>query len=101
MVQGQALVSAEHITGESIPSLKRPGDQVPAGSLCHDGALCVKTTRTSEDSTPARIAQLAKDAQAKRPRIRTFLEIYGEVCGLITFGLSFDSLILFSIILGI
>jgi heavy metal translocating P-type ATPase len=39
----------------------------------------VKTTRTSEDSTPARIAQLAKDAQAKRPRIRTFLEIYGEV----------------------
>ena len=78
IVHGQALVSAEHITGESIPTLKRPGDIVPAGSLCHDGALCVQTTRSSEDSTPARIAQLARDAQAKRPKLRTFLDIFGE-----------------------
>lgn len=77
IVHGQALVSAEHITGESVPALKRQGDVLPAGSLCHDGALCVQTTRTSEDSTPARIAQLARDAQAKRPKLRTFLDVFG------------------------
>eukprot|EP00889_Picochlorum_renovo_P000499 jgi/Picre1/27529/NNA_000496.t1 len=67
IVHGQALVSAEHITGESVPTLKRQGDVLPAGSLCHDGALCVQTTRTSEDSTPARIAQLAVMPKQKGP----------------------------------
>ena len=78
IVQGQALVSAEHITGESVPVLKRPGSPVPAGSLCHDGALCVRVTQREEDSTPAKIAQLARNAQAKRPKLRTFLDVFGE-----------------------
>ena len=78
IVHGQALVSAEHITGESVPVLKRPGNDVPAGSLCHDGALCVQVTRVSEESTPAKIAQLARNAQAKRPKLRTFLDVFGE-----------------------
>lgn len=79
IVHGQALVSAEHITGESVPVLKRPGDNIPAGSLCHDGALCVKVTQVSEDSTPAKIARLARNAQAKRPKLRTFLDVFGEI----------------------
>lgn len=72
-------MSVEHITGESIPVLKRSGDALPAGALCHDGALCVRTSSTSNDSTPARIARLAKEAQAKRPKLRTWLDIFGEV----------------------
>lgn len=78
IIHGQALVSAEHITGESVPVLKRPGNEVPAGSLCHDGALCVKVTQVSEESTPAKIARLARNAQAKRPKLRTFLDVFGE-----------------------
>ena len=78
VAHGQALVSAEHITGESIPVLKRPGSAVPAGSLCHDGALCVRVTERAEESTPAKIAQLARNAQAKRPKLRTFLDLFGE-----------------------
>lgn len=79
IAHGQALVSAEHITGESVPVLKRPGSDVPAGSLCHDGALCVRVTRLAEDSTPAKISQLARNAQAKRPKLRTFLDLFGEM----------------------
>jgi Cd2+/Zn2+-exporting ATPase len=79
IVYGRALVSVEHITGESLPSLKRPGDDIPAGALCHDGILAVKALRTAEDSTPARIARLARDAQAQRPQLRTWLENFGEI----------------------
>ena len=60
---GKALVSAEHITGESLPVLRRPGDEIAAGSLNRDGLLVVKATRLAEESTPARIAKLTLDAQ--------------------------------------
>lgn len=79
IVHGKALVSTEHITGESLPTLKCAGDDIPAGSLCHDGVLVVRTTRVASDSTPARIAQLARDAQARRPRLRTWLDSFGEI----------------------
>lgn len=79
IVYGRALVSVEHITGESLPSLKRQGDDIPAGALCHDGILAVKALRTAEDSTPARIARLARDAQAQRPQLRSWLEHFGEI----------------------
>jgi len=79
IVYGRALVSVEHITGESLPSLKRPKDDIPAGALCHDGILAVKALRTAENSTPARIARLARDAQAQRPQLRTWLDHFGEI----------------------
>jgi len=79
IVHGRALVSAEHITGESLPSLRRSGDEVPAGALCHDGVLAIKALREARNSTPARIAQLARDAQAQRPQLRTWLDTFGEI----------------------
>ena len=58
------MVSAEHITGESLPVLSRAGDEVAAGSLNRDGLLVVQALRPAAESTPARIAQLTLDAQA-------------------------------------
>lgn len=69
IVHGRALVSAEHLTGESLPSVKRPGDAIAAGSLCHDGALTVRVSSVATESTPARIARLTADAQAQRPQV--------------------------------
>lgn len=79
ILHGRALVSAEHLTGESLPTLRRPGDAIPAGALCHDGALTVRVTQVAEESTPARIVRLTEDAQKQRPKLRTFLDTIGEV----------------------
>lgn len=65
---GRALVSSEHITGESLPVLRRPGDEIAAGSLNRDGLLVVKASRLAEESTPARIAKLTLDAQVGTQR---------------------------------
>ena len=78
IVYGKSLVSAEHITGEALPSLRKPGDDVPAGALSHDGILALRATRVADDSTPARIARLARDAQAQRPQLRAWLDNFGE-----------------------
>jgi hypothetical protein len=63
VLHGRAMVSSEHITGESLPVLRRAGDEVAAGSLNRDGLLVLRALRPAEDSTPARIARLTLDAQ--------------------------------------
>jgi len=78
IVTGRALISSEHITGESIPVLRKPGDELAAGSLNRDGLLVIKAVRPAEDSTPARIAELALQAQADRPQLKSFLDTFGE-----------------------
>ncbi|KAL4859036.1 putative cadmium/zinc-transporting ATPase HMA1 [Chlorella vulgaris] len=79
VVHGRAMVSSEHITGESLPVLCRSGDEAAAGSLNRDGVLVLRALRRADESTPARIAKLAMDAQAKRPQLRTWLDEFGEV----------------------
>jgi len=63
IVWGTSNCSLQHISGESIPIQMIPGMEVPAGSLSTDGTLVVCVSATSEDSTPARIARLAAEAQ--------------------------------------
>ena len=78
VVHGSALVSIQHITGEALPVLKRVGDEVPAGAVNSDGALVVKSIRSSEDSTPARIARLTEAAQNRRPAVTMMLDRVGD-----------------------
>ncbi|GFH16863.1 uncharacterized protein HaLaN_13375, partial [Haematococcus lacustris] len=69
----------QHVSGESAPVPLAPGDLVPAGSVNTDGLLVVKVTAKAEDSTPARIARMAAQAQANRPRLSRVLERVGAV----------------------
>ena len=78
VVHGSALVSIQHITGEALPISKRVGDEVPAGAVNSDGALVVRTTRSSEDSTPARIARLTEAAQKRQPAVSRLLDTFGD-----------------------
>ena len=65
ILYGEALLSIQHITGENLPVRSGPGAQVPAGSQSHDGVLVLRVTQRAEDSTPARISRLARDAQVR------------------------------------
>lgn len=64
VVHGTAQVSWSHISGEALPVQLQQGDQVPAGTLNHDGLLVVQASKGFQDSTPARIARLTAQAQA-------------------------------------
>lgn len=65
IVWGTANLSLQHITGEEQPVRLSPGQDLPAGSLSTDGLLVVRVEATAEDSTPARIARLAAEAQVQ------------------------------------
>ncbi len=77
-MHGSAFVSIQHITGEALPVSKRVGDEIPAGAVNSDGALVVKALRSSENSTPARIARLTEAAQNRRPSVSRLLDTFGD-----------------------
>eukprot|EP00884_Botryococcus_braunii_P016766 jgi/Botrbrau1/3773/Bobra.0183s0008.1 len=78
VIWGEALVSSEHITGEALPVRRRKGSLLPAGALDYDGVLIVRSTCLAVDSTPARIARLTSTAQANRPKLRRWIDVFGE-----------------------
>ncbi len=63
IVWGSASVSLQHISGESVPLPLERGAEVPAGSRNLDGLLVLRVLAGVEESTPARIARMAAQAQ--------------------------------------
>jgi heavy metal translocating P-type ATPase len=78
VISGSSFINLVHLTGESLPVAKKPGDEVQAGSLNLDGTLTVKVTRTSHDSTLSRIIQLITAAQEAKPKLERFLDRFGK-----------------------
>jgi len=88
VVHGRAAVSTEHVTGEALPFAVEPGSKVPGGALNRDGALVVEALASARDSTPARIAMLAREAQARRPRAQRWVDEFGERYSKVVLGLT-------------
>ena len=63
---GHSAVDQAHITGESLPLAKVPGDEAFAGSINGAAVLELCVSRTSEDSTLSRIIEMLQQAQSHR-----------------------------------
>ena len=66
VARGETTVNQAPITGESLPVVKRPGDEVFAGTINQDGTVEVLVAKVADDSMLARIVRLVADAQRKR-----------------------------------
>ena len=76
VVKGTSSVNLVHLTGESFPILTTVGDQVAAGAKNLDGALTIQVTKTSADSTLAKIIELVTDATEAKPKLQRFFDQY-------------------------
>ncbi|NED05021.1 heavy metal translocating P-type ATPase, partial [Streptomyces sp. SID6648] len=74
VVEGTGDVDQATITGESVPALKRPGDDVFAGTLNGTGALRVRVGRDPADSVIARIVTLFEEASRTKAPRQLFVE---------------------------
>ncbi len=66
VVRGVSSVNQSPITGESMPVMKEPGDEVFAGTINEDGALEMRVTKLSGDTALARIIHMVEEAQTRR-----------------------------------
>jgi Cd2+/Zn2+-exporting ATPase len=97
---GQSHVNQAPITGESLPVLKEPGDEVFGGAINGRGALEVTVTRLRGDSTLARIIHLVERAQAQRAPSQTFVDRFARVYTPIVLALACAIALLPPLVLG-
>lgn len=78
VLDGVSSVNLVHLTGESIPVLKKAGDQIPAGARNLDAALTIEVKRTSSDSTLTKIIKLIESASEAKPKVQRWLDKFGK-----------------------
>ena len=66
VISGSSAVNQAHITGESLPVVKEPGEDVFAGSINGEAVLDVRVSQLSADNTLSRIIDLLQNAQGRR-----------------------------------
>ncbi|MGH9629223.1 MAG: heavy metal translocating P-type ATPase, partial [Bryobacteraceae bacterium] len=66
VIRGASDVNQAPITGESVPVAKEPGSPVFAGTVNGAGALEIRSTKVSEETTLAHIIRMVNEAQQKR-----------------------------------
>jgi len=74
IIDGTSSINQSSVTGESVPVVKGPGENVFAGTLNGEAALEIEVTHLVQDSTISRIVKLVEEAQSRRAPIERFVD---------------------------
>jgi Cd2+/Zn2+-exporting ATPase len=75
---GESSIDQSAITGESVPVMRKSGEEVFAGTINQDNALDVRMTRLARDNTLARVMQLVAEAQEQKSPTQRFTETFAR-----------------------
>jgi cation-transporting P-type ATPase C len=78
ITEGIAAVDQRHITGESIPATRRPGDVVFAGSSIVEGFIKISVTEAGADTVASKIVALVEAAPVGETRIQNYAEQFAD-----------------------
>ena len=100
IIAGEAHLNEAVITGESKPVRKGKGDQVIAGSICHDGSLTIEIQRVGENSTVGQIKQLIVQAQQTKPQTQVLADRAARWLTFIALSLALLAIIIWYFFVG-
>lgn len=70
VIAGNGIMDESYLTGEPFFISKAPGSQVISGAINGDESLVIQATKLAVDSRYAKIMQVMKESEQKKPRMR-------------------------------
>ncbi len=78
IVSGLSGIDESPVTGESVPKVKGPGEEVFAGSINTEAALTLKVGKAAEDNTIARVIRLVEEAREARAPTERYIDRFSR-----------------------
>ncbi|MBI1851387.1 MAG: cadmium-translocating P-type ATPase [Planctomycetes bacterium] len=79
VVDGHGVMDESYLTGEPFEMSKAPGSDVLSGAINGESALTIRAVRRAVDSRYARIMDVMRETEQKRPRMRRLGDRLGAV----------------------
>lgn len=79
VLEGESGVNASMLTGESVPEVKRVGDQVAAGTVNAESPLVVEVEKVGQDTMVSAIVRLIDRAQSDKPRVAEVADRFARI----------------------
>jgi len=77
VTEGHGTMDESYLTGEPFEMSKAPGSQVLSGAVNGESVLTIRATKLARDSRYARIMQVMRDAEQRRPQMRRLADRIG------------------------
>jgi Cu+-exporting ATPase len=75
IVEGSSAVDEAMLTGDALPVVKEPGDEVIGSTLNTSGTFTFRATRVGAETALAQIVRLVEQAQGARPPIARLADL--------------------------
>jgi Cd2+/Zn2+-exporting ATPase len=79
VAEGTSIVDQSLVTGESMPLLRKPGDDVYAGTLNLSGVLKVVVNKRAEDTLLSRIVRLVVESRKRKASIEKLVDKFARI----------------------
>ncbi len=88
VVEGHSVMDESYLTGEPYLMSKTPGSRVLSGAVNGEEALTIRADRLAVDSRYARIMDVMRESEQRRPRLRRLGDQLGAVYTPVAVGIA-------------
>jgi heavy metal translocating P-type ATPase len=79
VIEGHGVMDESYLTGEPFQITKTSGSAVISGAINGESALTIRTTQRAADSRYAKIMEVMRESEAKRPQLRRLGDRLGAI----------------------
>lgn len=87
VVEGEAMVDQQALTGESVPAEKESGDEVFAMTFLQSGRIVVKATRLGAETNAAKVARVVEESMDHKVNVQSAGEKFADMMVLPTLAM--------------